>query len=912
MAINFGNVNISLQQFQEISSGKYNAGEVKLTSENKIDKVNDHVTLKFLNDVKISQVEVLAIKNAFIEALRGGGVTGDALVKIREELGLSPMKSVDKSLHERSIKPLSRQQIREILDRHAEDINRHEGAGTIVASKDLYAGVSEKTLASRASDREAAKAELSTRRSIVENREINSLQAVLAGDVDFVPLKERNELLKMARQCLNAILIRSRGNLSDTEKASFQWKSTGGSTVALSSGLSEKALARKLEEMIVRLEMDKVPSQEQFAIRNEFKALAPEERAGWVANLANDPNGAFKARVVAVMIMHDRGVDDAATLSVVNQLGNDNAIALVTNLVSNGMNLEGDALRQSLPVQNALDSKDPNANIPDRELAYIPALTDAQFNEQIDFYMSGRGVNKLPATFHKLLMDTINVVRDRYGAVGFPNKTNVSDITYGNELAEMIGTTNPDASRITPETLRDSYVNSALKAAAMRIFEAGVDARLKAAGLTGYSSIVVTNGVRARNGDILKRILEAPSQKAADAVLDDYKDDIVSYAKMTIACERCYKSLAGWAREAMAKKLGVPAASLQGGAFSTEHLVNKGSDIRNAIIDGSNKANSEEEVEAEFKKFVDKFVDERVKVLDKVDKADISDEAKAAVKAVLLSTNKFNYLDIDAMVAAAKGISTANLAKLLANKAPKQEVFTAMRAITAEINAAMRKMFEPAIKAGKEIGTEEFSNYITPMVSMVVHSTPVLAENLALFYASPEMAEENLFDVDENNEGHPAANFMAFAQEPGENAALASKLGTENLPVFYTQALMQAVRQEGLGNLTAAETHALFAPGQPAGDQLRAVLSSAEGTVRPAAFGILARTVLRKCRNDSQIKLQNPQKVENFERDFMAGNCAKSARAAGYYAGELPRLAKAFALYKVAMGVSDAAALSRA
>ena len=100
MAINFGNVNISLQQFQEISSGKYNAGEVKLTSENKIDKVNDHVTLKFLNDVKISQVEVLAIKNAFIEALRGGGVTGDALVKIREELGLSPMKPVDKSLHE--------------------------------------------------------------------------------------------------------------------------------------------------------------------------------------------------------------------------------------------------------------------------------------------------------------------------------------------------------------------------------------------------------------------------------------------------------------------------------------------------------------------------------------------------------------------------------------------------------------------------------------------------------------------------------------------------------------------------------------------------------------------------------------------------------------------------------------------
>ena len=42
MAINLSNVNISLQQFQEISSGKYNAGEVKLTSETEIDKVNNY------------------------------------------------------------------------------------------------------------------------------------------------------------------------------------------------------------------------------------------------------------------------------------------------------------------------------------------------------------------------------------------------------------------------------------------------------------------------------------------------------------------------------------------------------------------------------------------------------------------------------------------------------------------------------------------------------------------------------------------------------------------------------------------------------------------------------------------------------------------------------------------------------
>ena len=103
MAINLGNVNISLRQFQDISSGKYNAGEVKLTSETGIDKVNNHVTMKFLNNTKISHVEVLAIKNAFVTALKVGGVDAYELNRIRQELGLAPTKPVDKDLHARSI-----------------------------------------------------------------------------------------------------------------------------------------------------------------------------------------------------------------------------------------------------------------------------------------------------------------------------------------------------------------------------------------------------------------------------------------------------------------------------------------------------------------------------------------------------------------------------------------------------------------------------------------------------------------------------------------------------------------------------------------------------------------------------------------------------------------------------------------
>ncbi|MBO7656077.1 MAG: hypothetical protein J6U40_14255 [Kiritimatiellae bacterium] len=134
MPINFSNVRISIGQFQAVASGDHNAGEVKLTSETSIDRVNHHVSWRSLNKVSLSHEEVLAIKNAFIKALSDSGVNVAELNRVREELGLAPMKPVDVNLHERSIKPLSRQQVREILDRNAAAINDHLGAGMIRTS----------------------------------------------------------------------------------------------------------------------------------------------------------------------------------------------------------------------------------------------------------------------------------------------------------------------------------------------------------------------------------------------------------------------------------------------------------------------------------------------------------------------------------------------------------------------------------------------------------------------------------------------------------------------------------------------------------------------------------------------------------------------------------------------------------
>ena len=50
MAINLNNVNISLDEFQKISSGWFNAGEVRLKDEHTLAKVNHHVETWFFSN----------------------------------------------------------------------------------------------------------------------------------------------------------------------------------------------------------------------------------------------------------------------------------------------------------------------------------------------------------------------------------------------------------------------------------------------------------------------------------------------------------------------------------------------------------------------------------------------------------------------------------------------------------------------------------------------------------------------------------------------------------------------------------------------------------------------------------------------------------------------------------------------
>ena len=127
-------MSLSIADFQKISNGTYNAGDITLTRGGKLDKVNNHVgLLKGWNTKTISASTILEVKNAFVQALKNAGVDGAHLAGVREELGL-PKDGGTKGLDLTTLKPLSRAQTREILDRFAGVIN-DKAQRTVVSNR---------------------------------------------------------------------------------------------------------------------------------------------------------------------------------------------------------------------------------------------------------------------------------------------------------------------------------------------------------------------------------------------------------------------------------------------------------------------------------------------------------------------------------------------------------------------------------------------------------------------------------------------------------------------------------------------------------------------------------------------------------------------------------------------------------
>lgn len=122
-------MNLNLSDFNAIASGKYNMGQITLGKDNQLEKVNNHVTLKSWNKTAIDPATTLAVKNAFVKALRDSGIKDEDISNIRFRLGLpsDPDRELD-AAESFKLTPLSRQEVRSILDDYAGRVSGQDAA----------------------------------------------------------------------------------------------------------------------------------------------------------------------------------------------------------------------------------------------------------------------------------------------------------------------------------------------------------------------------------------------------------------------------------------------------------------------------------------------------------------------------------------------------------------------------------------------------------------------------------------------------------------------------------------------------------------------------------------------------------------------------------------------------------------
>ncbi len=908
MPVNLANVSISLDQFQRISSGKYNAGEVKLSGETSLAKINNHVFLRGKNIQTVSHEETLAIKEAFVRALASSGVGKDAVNAVRRELGLAPDGIADKTLGERSMKPLSRQQIREILDRNATAINAFKGDGTIRTDAEIHSGYRSWRVASFVARREATNAALGDTRELTESASIAFAQSVAAGDVDFCPSSDRKQLLEAALAQKAEILARSKGNPSTAANGSFTLK-FGGVSVEINPGISEAAYVEKLDDMIVRLRSNFCPSDRDVSAYKEFRALPDDAaRVTWASGLAADARtGGLKARAAAVMLLKERGIDDHETLSLVNRIDDADAQQLLSALVGGERSLSGNALRQS-PTLRALIAKSATnpAAVPDAAKTYIPALSARDFNYEISSYFNA-DTGKLPESFAKMAREVRDEVAARLGADAVPKKGSIDGLMDYDTRNALIKHDAATTQRVTPASIRSGFLAGALISGARLLLAERVKDAATRLGAPVGTTRAVSNALVAQHPNLLSDLAACKTPAEVDGVLASIANDFDAAVKVQSAIERCSASAKASAIESIAEKMHVPAAVLQNpGAMDLSALSRMCKSLGEKIGNRTVAASTPAEVEAAFRDMVANYVKGRIQILGDVDTLPLSRTGRDNLREQLIAMNKTDYVDLSAVMSSARQLDFGPLIALISGNAPADKVYAAMN----EIAGKAINLVPQTLSAAKgEIGPEDRSYARLLILAAAADLTPGAETALAAFFARPDVPQE------QSEPGSPSAicDIFRLAVPTGlTGGRIADTLAHPGeLPLLYAQALAQSCPDAGIDVLTPAEALDLFAPGKPAGDALASALAAHQGNLHPNTLRQLAADALRP--HASAILERHAAETAfrdgSFERGFIQGAGTATALGRGYFRREIPGLARAFAFCRAA-GLSEDDAMS--
>ena len=848
LPVKFADVSVSLKQFQDISSGRHNAGEVRLKDAHTIDKVNHYVSRTGRNKVSLSHAEVIAVKQAFVDALARGGVQADEIAKVRAQLGLAPEKAVDTQLMERSLRPLSRQQIREILDRNAEALNAGQNEVTIRTSAQIYARVGADTRRRRIAERDAANAGLAESRTVETQRRFSLFQSLLAGDVDFRSKADRAELLQMAKEALGIVLDLSNGHPRADRAAKISWGSNGQRRFTMEAGTDEATFARRLEDMIVRLS-GLGPGADAIELRAAFRAVPRGERSRWIDALVRDGGDKvpYKVRTLCVALLQDAGVDDYASLSFPNRLPDAAATSLLRELAALPEGASAEQARQCLDMARDLADDGMRAN-----LAYVPATSAEAFNDEVVSAFVNTN-ERLFGQYRTLAADVLADVRSVFGAAVVPADTTIR-LFVTPEAVEGLARAQ-GGNRLAPEAMRDALRASAAEAAANRALAARVEARLAELNLPRQTpAATAVNALKSRNPDLVGRLAACRTPQDVAAALDSVLDRMDAELRRASSVQTCKAQFGAMVRAELSARTGIPASALGGDALSRARISELASGVAHGLGRGDLPSDTPEQIEQAFRDVAKRFADERAAILAKCDGLALSDAAKGELREWLLAQDKVGYLDLDALLDEAAKIDFAPLAAALREGRPKSDVYRAMKPFSDGIRPTVLRLLEGKADA---IGAPELSNVSGILLIAALDRHPGVRNDLAAFFARPEVrADEDVRYMDDD-ESYPSHLFAPFGKHPADEARaeLSRKIGDGAPPPAFAQALVRAVKAEHVRfpspdpevegrELTAEEAVAAFAAHTKLGQALRTMLEMFNDEVTPASLELLARGAL--------------------------------------------------------------------
>ena len=760
MAIDLNNVNISLDEFQRISSGWYNAGEVKLHDANTLDKMNNHVaTWWYDNNDSISHEETVAIKEALVKALSQHGVEGEALARARQKLGLQPMDPADKSLLERSVKPLTRQQIREILDDNAETLNQSEGHERIRTQAELDAEKSESGRTKSATGRTKVNAALASRKEFWVNTEIQRFERVVSDMADFASPAERAQLREVAKKQLDALMATCQNRPRADHRAIAKLEIEGGQQVTVDTGLSEVEFAARLENLIVRFHYQPAgPDRIEHDVAAGYLACkSRKEQQDLLNALPQDPHFGLKARALAVRCLYSRKVTDFATLSVVNRITTANAYALARSLLVMPGTATPDELRANLLLVQLKAA--PPAEVPDRELAYIPATSNRKYNQYVRNFMRSSPEDMFPA--HRNFAETVKMeVRNRLGEVAMPDNTSLNNLVVNEQIAGINPAFGGEDRRNTVETIRESFLAAALQNGATRILDAEMSSAISALGGNPASFRLATNGLIDRYPQFFRDLAAAGTPEQAQEIVAGARDKIQQVARLYCKTEPFDKSSAERARQHLARKLGVAREAIGNERNGVPLRVEQKSEqLFCQILSGQVLANTDEEIEAAFDNVIEENAGELMDHISAVDEIDPPLAAHVAdqVKTALVSVRKLQNIDIARIAGNVRErVTTQPLDQLLRNNADTASIHTALAGVKANIDAIMREILAGQV----EIGPDDSDGIREVATIIAIRSRPGLADRLDAFFLRPDVRRE----IEEDDDRRPETLVMRLVR----------------------------------------------------------------------------------------------------------------------------------------------------